>query len=170
MHPKRRRGLGMGIRHLSAITLVVAMAGCQGVTKQPGQTVRQYSHDYRDLVPGESDRATVKKVLGDPIKIKKMSNGENYEYANLTINFSTPDPEVINTILFHSQSDFVCPNGFRIGDEVSVLLKTDLELEPSKVAVTDMGKGILYWHADGKVTKIVLARSLVDRRPAKFGE
>ena len=120
-----------------------------------------YASEYRGLVTGRSTQEETIKTLGPVERVDKTSNGENLHFAKVIVNFSSPDPRTINTVIIFLDREFTTRSGVSIGYPVSRLKEKIPHLEGEKNVYVDMQEGIVFWTNGIEVQRIVLTRALV---------
>jgi hypothetical protein len=120
--------------------------------------IRTFSNSYKGLQVGISTYLDVVNLFGVPHEKKLSSNNVKYIYSNFHVTIQDATAR-INTIIIFDES-FVDSNKVNVGMSVE-LLEARLNRKVTRRYVTDRTKGIAYWIANNKVTKIALAYELV---------
>ena len=148
------------MKHLiSFILILLALSGLA-----QAETIYRYKNAYQGINIGSSQINEVRDILGRELSIEKTTNGFNYIFNNVIINISPPASPAVNSIIITSDTNYICPNGFKIGTSQASVTQSKKQLwYHHKNFSTDFNLGIVYWYKNTKVTRIVLVDSLVDR-------
>ncbi|MEM7245731.1 MAG: hypothetical protein AAF533_10330 [Acidobacteriota bacterium] len=134
------------------LLLVLALTGCRAAAPSgvPG---------YRGLTPGVTTLDEMADLLGEPERAPSFGQGGNYEYADFTVSYQEPGPE-INTVVVHGDASYETPTGVGLGSsrsEVAATIADRQETSRPQPAWTDRPRNLTYWFdSSGRVEKIVL--------------
>lgn len=119
------------------------------------RTIGYFDHNYKGVNPGFSSLETVYKQLGKPLRVEPAGGGSNYVYNKVIVNFPGGNEPKVNTIIIFNDNEYIDPNGFKLGDDIANIISS-IGAEYDKNTLTDIKKGVIYWHNGKSVNRIVL--------------
>ena len=141
------------MKKLILIASILLLFGC---TNKKNVTLT-FDNQYKGLKPGHSTLADVFDKLGEPISKKKTSNGMNYYFKEVKVNFSGKNKKYLNTLTITADFSYICPNGVQLNENIVSVRNKLKESRKTSTWFYDNKQGIFYWHDGEKITKLVLA-------------